>query len=805
MNVRYIQRYRSYLICLTMAILLAALTFMATPVCSERTSITVVLDNNYPPYVFLNEQGRLVGKLVDEWRLWQKKTGIKVVLTGMDWADCLRAMKDGKADVIDTAFKTSYRETFLDFLPPHDSIPVAIYTHKDITGITDVADLRGFVVGVKAGDACIDRLNDHGIKDLQMYSSYQAMMNAAIEKNVRIFCMDEPPANFLIHRQKSENDFRYAFRLYTGEFHRAVRKGESDLFNTVQNGFEAITLEEYRQIRDKWMGRPIPTTMSARLVMFMWLGAGTLFVLLVAVFVMRFLIIRRTRELTAIKNHLEATLNALPDLLFEVDISGRFHDFHSVHSELLLLPKEDFIGKTLVECLPPDVAKAGMNGLQEALARGRFVGEYALEVKDSLRWFEFTVVPKKMPIGEQPHFIILSRDITDRKMAEAQRIETQRQLFQSQKLEAVGRLAGGIAHDFNNFLMPVLGYADMGLRIVPSNEKVYTYLQEIKKSAERAADVVQQILVFTKKAEAKTEPIDLNAVILELKNGLLHLFGEHIQIHMQLAPALFSVMADKNQMEQMLINLLLNARDAMPNGGIITIETFNKETQSFDDVDKRVVLRISDTGCGMSKAIQERIFDPFFTTKGQEQGTGLGLSIVYGIVKQYGGTIDVESEVGKGSVFTITLPVMDLNNPTEGLVSSGEQEKGHQTTTNLEGLDIVVVDDDEHIVSLVSMVLQADGHRVRSFSNPVECLRSIKAERPNIDILITDIAMPGINGIELRKELKAIYSHIKVIFMSGYAVDGNDMSVFQESDVALLHKPFGITTLTDAINDLNKP
>ncbi len=454
------------------------------------------------------------------------------------------------------------------------------------------------------------------------------------------------------------------------------------------------------------MGRPISTPMNARMVMFMWLGAGTLFVLSIAVIVMRFLIIRRTRELTAIKNHLETTLNALPDLLFEVDILGRFYDFHSSHSELLLLPETDFIGKTLAECLPPDVAKAGMNALQDALATGRAVGEYTLEVKDSLRWFEFTVVPKKMPMGEQSHFIILSRDITDRKMAESQRIETQRQLFQLQKLEAVGRLAGGIAHDFNNVIMPVLGYAEMGLRILSPDEKVYTYLQEIKKSAERAAEITKQILAFSKKAEAKTEQIDLNAVILNLKNGLFHFLGEDIQIRMQLAPDLFSVMSDKNQMEQVLINLVLNARDALSHGGTITIETFNQDAQSLNGVDRKVVLRISDTGCGMTKALQERIFDPFFTTKGNEHGTGLGLSIVYGIVKQHGGTIDVKSEVNKGSVFTITLPAMELNSNSlaKGLNSS-EEEKGNQTTNNIKGLDIVMVDDDEHIVSLVSMVL----------------------------------------------------------------------------------------------------
>lgn len=350
---RRYRRYGSYrLFFLAIGMFLAVLPLVDTSVHSERSSITVVMDDNYPPYAFRDEQGRLIGELVDEWRLWQEKTGITAVLTGMDWADCLRVMSEGKADVIDTVFQTQPRETFLDFLPGHASIPVAIYTYRDISGITDLTGLRGFVVGAKAGDACIDWLNDHGIKDIRPYSSYQTMVNEAVEKRLKVFCMDEPPANFLIHKKKAEDDFRYAFHLYTGELHRAVRKGDKELLNTVQKGFAAITPQEYEQLRNKWMGRPIATPLNDRLLLLMWIGAGTVFILCMMVLVLRYMVVRRTRELTGIKNHLEATLNALPDLLFEVDISGRFYDFHSSSPELLLVPKENFIGKTLVDCLP---------------------------------------------------------------------------------------------------------------------------------------------------------------------------------------------------------------------------------------------------------------------------------------------------------------------------------------------------------------------------------------------------------------------------------------------------------------------
>jgi len=777
------------------------LPLWASQIQGQRTSITVVVDDNYPPYVFRDEQGKLVGKLVDEWRLWQEKTGIRVILTGMDWADCLHAMASGKADVIDTAFRTAAREEVMDFLPPHSTIPVAIYTHKDITGIADLNSLRGFVVGVKAGDACVDWLNDHGIRDLRPYSSYQAILNEAVRKNIQVFCMDEPPANFLIHRQKAENDLRYAFHLYNGEFHRAVKKGDKELLELVQKGFSSITSQEYERIHNKWMGKPLTRPLDTRLILLMWLGAGLVVILTLTVVILRYLVIRRTQQLTAVKNHLEATLNAIPDLLFEVDISGRFYDFHSSNPQLLFLPKEAFLGKTLVDCLPPELAEAGMKGLQQALREGKATGEYALSINGELKWFEFTVVPKQMPFKEQQHFIFLSRDVTAQKEAALKALEAQRQLLQSQKLEALGRLAGGIAHDLNNFLMPVLGYAEMGMHALNPSDKLYGYFQETKRAAERAALVVKQVLTFSKKAEAVSERVQLNSVIEELKNGLFQLLGEDIQLQLNLAPDLFSVFVNKNQMEQVLMNLVLNARDAMPQGGVITIETSNQETHTPDGVVKQVVLRVKDTGCGMSKAVQERIFDPFFTTKGPEHGTGLGLSNVYGIVKQYGGEIAVESEVGKGTTFTITLPAMVEE---ENALKTAEALQQASEPLTAQGLEVVVVDDDEHIVSLVSMVLQADGHRVRGFSDPAECLRLIEDERPSIDILITDVAMPGISGPELRERLKSIYSGLKTLFISGYGLPEEEMTVLQGQDAAMLQKPFGILQLTHAIAELQK-
>jgi ABC-type amino acid transport substrate-binding protein len=211
--------------------LLMLLALLIAPILAvgaeNRSSLTVVMDDNYPPYIFRDANGKLSGYLVDSWKLWERKTGVPVKLFASDWAIAQKRMKDGQADVIDTIFKTPERESTLDFSPPYADIPVTIYTHSKIGGIVDMETLKGFLVGVKEGDACISHLESKEIQTLRPYSSYETLVRGAISGEVRVFCLDEPPANYLLYRDHAENDFRQAFRLYTGQFHRAVKKGAS--------------------------------------------------------------------------------------------------------------------------------------------------------------------------------------------------------------------------------------------------------------------------------------------------------------------------------------------------------------------------------------------------------------------------------------------------------------------------------------------------------------------------------------------------------------------------------------------------
>ncbi len=385
--------------------------------------MTVVMDDNYPPYIFRDAAGTLSGYLVDSWKLWESKTGVPVTLLASDWAVAQKRMKEGQADVIDTVFRTPEREKIMDFSLPYADIPVAIYTHNKIGGIVDMETLRGFLVGVKEGDACITQLESKGIYTLQPYSSYETLVRAAINGEVRVFCLDEPPANYLLYRDHAENDFRQAFRLNTGQFHRAVKKGDMVTPTLLERGFSAFTADEKQALNEKWMGKPLVTPYLVRA-----LGSALLAMLLIGgllllwVAMLRKMVRQRTEDLSA-------TLHAIPDLMFELDRDGRYYSCHSLTPGLLIVPADDQIGKTVREIMPPEAANICMEALRDADETGDSKGQQIeLSVPLGKHWFELSVARKGPQSGADTRFVLLSRDITERKLAEARLKQQSRQL-----------------------------------------------------------------------------------------------------------------------------------------------------------------------------------------------------------------------------------------------------------------------------------------------------------------------------------------------------------------------------------------
>jgi PAS domain S-box-containing protein len=408
----------------------------AQPIAQPR-SITVVLDDNYPPFVFRDSAGELKGVLADTWALWQQRTGIVVNLQAMDWAKAQQVMQDGQADVIDTIFETEDRRRLYDFTAPYAKLSVPIFFHQSITGIVNAESLRGFTVGVKDGDACIDVLRRHGVESLRKYPSYSTVIAAAMAGDVRVFCMDEPPALYLLHQHGAEREFRRSTPLYAGEFHRAVRKGNTAMLQLLAGGFGRITEAERKAIDEKWYGSALDGRERppyARYGGYALLGALLLAAFLTAWSLMlRRRVAARTAELSASLTalsaakqltdqalaRLDATLQAVPDLLFELDFEGRYLDYRAARTELLAAPPDELLGRTVRDVMPKEAADIVMDALRAASSTGSSHGaQLRLALPQGERWFELSIARKRGSATDGERFIVMSRDITDRKHVE---------------------------------------------------------------------------------------------------------------------------------------------------------------------------------------------------------------------------------------------------------------------------------------------------------------------------------------------------------------------------------------------------
>lgn len=382
----------------------------------------------------------------------------------------------------------------------------------------------------------------------------------------------------------------------------------------------------------------------------------------------------------------------------------------------------------------------------------------------------------------------------------ARREEVERELVQSQKMEAVGRLAGGVAHDFNNLLTVILGYGEILREQLQSDPGGLESADEILRAGKRASALTSQLLAFSRRQIAVPRVIDLNQAVEQMEKMLRRVIGEDIELLIRTTPELGAMVADPSHIDQVIMNLAVNSRDAMPDGGKLILETANVSL-THEYVGKYlniqpgsyVMLAVSDTGAGMDEATQSRIFEPFFTTKGPGKGTGLGLSIVYGIVKQAGGEIMVNSEPGHGTVFKIYFPASDQ--VPEQLHDVGQSHRGHGAGT------ILLVEDEDQVRSLTSSMLSRHGYRVLTATSGAEALQIARDHSEPIHLLLTDVVMPGMNGAILAQEMRALRPEIRILYMSGYT----DASITGEAafagDVAYIEKPFTSAALQEKVRE----
>jgi two-component system, cell cycle sensor histidine kinase and response regulator CckA len=481
-------------------------------------------------------------------------------------------------------------------------------------------------------------------------------------------------------------------------------------------------------------------------------------------------------------------LESIGEGFFACDRQWRFTYVNQKAAELVRRPREELLGKNVWELSPEAVGGIAYTELHRAAAEQVPVhfDDYSAPLK---LWLETDAYPSPEGLS------IFVRDITERKHLE-------QQLRQSQKMEAIGKLAGGVAHDFNNLLTAILGYSELTLRQLEEHKPLVKNIEEVLKAGRRAMALTNQLLAFSRRQVLQPQLLDLNAVVRNMHRLLRRLIGEHIELVTVFGAGLGAVRADLIQFEQVLLNLAVNARDAMPEGGKLVIETANVELdQAYAhrhaevSPGSYVLLAVSDTGHGIDKHQQSHIFEPFFTTKEVGKGTGLGLSTVYGIVKQSGGSISVCSEAGQGATFKVYLPrVKERVEAVEPVAVPAGATRGWET--------VLLVEDEEVVRNMVRDILTSHGYRVLEAQHGGEALELALQHPGRIDLLLTDVIMPQMGGRQLARRLASARPLLRVLYMSGYTDDSIVEQGVLEPGTSFLPKPFTVRELVRKLREV---
>nr|MBI3611964.1 PAS domain S-box protein [Nitrospirota bacterium] len=515
---------------------------------------------------------------------------------------------------------------------------------------------------------------------------------------------------------------------------------------------------------------------------------------------------RREVEQALAKNEefLRTIIEAEPECVKLVDRHGTVLKMNQAGLAMLQADApEQVIGRPARQFVAPEHHRA-FEECADAVFRGesRTLEFEMISLKGARLWLDMHAVPLRNDGSETVTLLGVTRDITGRKQAEASLREREEQLRQAQKMEAVGQLAGGIAHDFNNMLTVINGYSDMLLQALPADDTQRDSVTEIRQAGERAASLTRQLLAFSRRQVLELRVLDLNAVVASVDTMLRRLIGEDIELVTVLKSGLGHVKADPGQLEQVIMNLIVNARDAMPQGGKLTIETGNVDLDEtyagqrfFVLTGPYVMLAVSDTGCGMDAETQKHIFEPFFTTKEKGKGTGLGLATVYGIVKQSGGYIWVYSEEGKGTAFKVYLPRIP-----DAPASAGHKAQPSRSVLGSE--TILLVEDDALVRTLTMKMLESGGYTVLAAPNGDDAIRIFRTHPNPIHLIVSDVVMPFVSGREMAASLVALNPDVKVLFMSGYTDDTIVRHGVVEMGVPFIQKPFTPTGLLRKIREV---
>lgn len=815
----------------TLVLLLAAIAIVllvASPASARPGQVVRVGVYENKPKVFIDEAGHASGLFIEFVEEIAKQEGWTLAYVPCAWSQCLRALEDGRIDLMPDVAHSSDRDHRYDF---NRSFVIEswsqVYTTSDAS-IQSLADVDGKRVAL-LGDS-IQRVS---FEEMVTGFGWKVTVIPTKSLDEAFEAVGAGKADAAIANHFFGDYYHVEYGLVrtpivfqAAQLHYATAKGRNpELLDAIDRHLESWRREPnsvYYTILSRWMDRPPTTVMPRRVLWFIGMTVGLLLLSGGLIFALRRQVRARTRHLEKANEDLRQAEGALRKSEEVLNSSQRLAKVGGWEWDLdqrsATLTKE----ARRILGLSPDLV------LDFEACMARVIDGFETEAQESVReafdrccgqgtpfdleapfrnasgeslWVRITSEAVLDAHGDVVKILGNIMDVTERRVAAQERRKIEEQLRQSQKLEAIGKLAGGVAHDFNNLLTVILGYSQLAVRRVPKEDVLGKQLAEVVNAAQRAAVLTRQLLVFSRNQVLELKPVHLNRVVTDLEEMLRRIIGEDVELELILAPDLGMTQADASQLEQVLMNLVVNARDAMPGGGKLTIETanadFDEETVS-QQVDVRpgpyVLLSVSDSGCGMDQGTRSHIFEPFFTTKERGKGTGLGLATVYGIVSQCRGHIWVDSEPGRGTTFKIGLPreTSTVSLPPASATSS-DVSKGTET--------LLLVEDDESVRELAKEILQSVGYAVLVAATAEEGMRISKEHEGKIHLLVTDVIMPGMSGDAMAERLRADRPEMKVLFMSGYFDGAIAPGGILGSGMRFLGKPITIESLTQKVRE----
>lgn len=772
-------------------------------------------DHNYPPYEFLDPNGQPAGFNIDIFRAVCEILNLKYEIHLGPWNHVRQQLENGEIDLITGMYFSPERDKKLDFSTPHIIVSQSLFVKKG-SKIALLEDLSGKEVVVQKGDIMDDFIQSQGrsITVITVPDQVDALRLLSEGKH-DCAILSKLQGLYLIHKYNFTSLEAVGSSLQQRDYCFAVREGDQKLLTQLNEGLSTLrTRGVYRQIHNKWFGVYEKDEAWQNFLQFMLWAAIPISLLFVGIVawnrMLKHNVAIATTALIRSENLYREFVALAVDGIVLGSPDGIIIEANQVLCEWLQIPYDQLIGKHISQ-LPWSSAILEKSPFRfDLLNSGQTITRVrALELKDG-RQIYIEMRSKKMPDGG---YQSIFRDISERIKAEEDKERLMSQLAQSQKMEAVGRLAGGIAHDFNNMLGVIIGYADMAMIDVEPGDPLHAELEGILKAARRSSDLTRQLLAFARKQTIVPQILDLKETIANMLTMLRRLMGEDIDLAwIPSKEKLWQVKMDPSQIDQILANLCVNARDAIKHMGKVTIEIENITiSEAYCDLHagfhpgEYVMLAVSDNGCGIDRECMVHLFEPFFTTKGVGQGTGLGLATVYGIVKQNSGFINVYSEVGHGTTFRIYIPKSD--DPAD----HSRKEVGKSRSAIRGKERVLIVEDEPMLLELTHSMVERLGYRVVSASTPQEALqiaeretKQVKEEdgREAIDLIITDVVMPEMNGRELAKRVVEISPHTRYLFMSGYTANVIAHHGILDKDLHFIQKPFSINELAAKIREI---